>query len=323
MSAYATAFDSWDFALESDRSFRRITLRIGIPFLILALVVPYWQVSGLQEGGGDTLETMYVTLAPEAEPAAKAEEPKPEPEDAPKPEEKKEAPKAEKPQPTPEQLQQQARAVAQKSGVLAMADQLAALRDTSTLAGFDENRPLASDVLAAKAGTGATGGSSALAAQAFAEAAARESGGIANPSSSSATRRTQSGTGLDSRRTTVVQSPIGFGKDKSKPGQDGDKLLAGRTIEEIQQVFDRHKGAFNVIVTKAMRDNPNIGAGKIVVSLTIAPNGTVTDCKMVSSTYNDPEFEAKIIARVKLLNFGAKDVPTFTYPNYPINILPT
>jgi protein TonB len=66
-----------------------------------------------------------------------------------------------------------------------------------------------------------------------------------------------------------------------------------------------------------------MGAGKIVVSLTIAPDGSVTDCKLVSSSFGDPGLEGKIVQRVKLLNFGAKDVPVFTYPNYPINYLPS
>src|SRR3546814_11104000 len=72
-----------------------------------------------------------------------------------------------------------------------------------------------------------------------------------------------------------------------------------------------------------MREDPNIGSGKVVVSLTIAPNGSVTDCKLVSSTFNNPDLERKIVQRVLLLNFGAKDVPAFTFPNYPINFLPS
>lgn len=342
MTVFANNFDSWDYVAESDRSFNRITRRIAIPFLILGLIVPFWQISGLEEGGGDTLEQRFVTLQEDAEPAAKVEEPKPEPEPVPeekpepepekkvepekKPEpEPKPEPKVEKPvplpkpEPTAEQKAEAARRVAEKSGVLAMSDQLAALRDSSTLSGFDSNRRLASgDVLAAKSGTGASGNAT----QAFSDAAGRTSGGVSG-NNSTAARKAQSGTGLDSRRATVKESPIGFGEDKTKPGQDGDKLIAGRTLEEIQSKFDQSKGAFYVIYNRAQRENPNIGAGKIVVSITIAPDGRVTDCKLVSSTFGDPAFEAKVIERVKLINFGPKQVPPFTYPNYPINFLPT
>jgi hypothetical protein len=120
-----------------------------------------------------------------------------------------------------------------------------------------------------------------------------------------------------------VESPVGFGQDRSRPGQGGDSLIAGRTLEEIQLVFDRNKGAITTIYNRAARENPNLGAGKIVISLTIAPNGAVTECKLVSSTFNDPELERKIVQRVLLMNFGAKDVPPYTYPNYPIHFLPS
>ena len=327
MSALAVSMDGWDLGQNADRRFRRTVVAVGIPALIIAIILPFLELSGLQSGGGDTVETRFVSLVPEAEPAQQVEEPAPAPEDQPQPEEAKKAeekqpekveptPVPPKPEPTQAQVMQQAREKAQRSGVLAMADQLAELRDRS-LQGLDSSRPLTTDTITAKAGTGASGGATD-----FSQAAAATSGGIGQTGTAD-TRRSQSGAGLGQRRTTVVESPVGFGQDKSKPGQDGDKLLAGRTLEEIQLTFDRNKGAFYAIFNRAMRDNPNLGAGKIVVSITIAPSGGVTDCKLVSSTFNDPDLERKVIQRVMLLNFGAKAVPEFTYPNYPINFLPS
>lgn len=326
MSALVVSLDGWDLGENADRRFRRTVAWLGIPALIIAIVLPFLELSGLQRGGGDTVEERYVSLVPEAAPAEQVEEPAPAPEDTPEPEqakkaeekpvEKKVEPTPPKPEPTLAQLQQQAREKAQKSGLLAMADQLAELRDRS-LQGLDSSRPLTTDTITAKSGTGASGGATD-----FAQAAAATSGGIGQTGTAD-TRRSQSGAGLGQRRTTVVESPVGFGQDKTKPGQDGDKLIAGRTLEEIQLVFDRNKGAITAIYNRAARDNPNLGAGKIVISLTIAPSGAVTDCKLVSSTFNDPDLERKIIQRVMLMNFGAKSVPSFTYPNYPINFLPS
>lgn len=336
-SSFVTPLDGWNFGEIADQRFRRLNTAILIIFIALSIAIPFIHLTGLQEGGGETLEERYVSFVPDAPPAEKVEEPKPEAEDSkeppkeppkaekPQPEKPKEPPKAEpvkpqpevKPQPTQAQLQQQARQVAQQSGVLAMADQLAELRDQS-LQGLDASRPVSTSRLTAQAGTGATGGSSA----AFADSASRGSSGIGSTGTGDE-RRTQSGAGLGSRRTTVVEKPVGMGPDKTKPGQDGDKLFAGRTLEEIQLTFDRNKGAFYAIFNRAMRENPNIGQGKIVVSITIAPNGMVTDCKVVSSSFNDADLERKIVQRVMLLNFGPKDVPPFTYPNYPINFMPS
>lgn len=320
--------DPWLLAEEADRRFNRL-LTIGLLLLLaLAIALRMFDLTGLQEGGGDNVESQFVSLIPDAEPAKQVEEPAPAPEDQKEPpqqEKPSEKPKQDKPpepktqekpaEPTQQQKIQAARETAQRSGVLAMQQQLADLQSQS-LSGFDSPQPL--ETITAQSGTGATGGSSAT----IERSAASGSGGI-GASGTGETRRTQSGTGLGQRRTTTVESPVGFGQDKSKPGQGGTKLIAGRTLEEIQLTFDRNKGAFYAIFNRAMRENPGLGAGKIVVSLTIAPSGAVTACTLVSSTFNDPELERKIIQRVMLLNFGAKDVPSFTYPNYPINFLPS
>lgn len=324
---YATA-DSWQLPEETDRRFNRIMGTALLLFVILGIIIPLLKLSGLQEGGGDTSEARYVNLLPDAEVAPQVEEPAPAEENKPKPEEaKQETKKQDKPpepkkqeqvvppQPTQEQIVQKARETASRSGVLAMQQQLNELQSQS-LQGFDTPRPL--ETITAKSGTGASGPGSAAA---FERSAASGSSGIG--SSGSGETRRQSGTGLGQRRTTVVESPVGFGQDKTKPGQGGDKPFAGRTLEEIQLTFDRNKGAFSSIFNRASRESSGLGAGKIVVSLTIAPDGSVTDCRLVSSTFNDPDLERKVIQRVLLMNFGAKSVPPFTYPNYPINYLPS
>ena len=61
--------------------------------------------------------------------------------------------------------------------------------------------------------------------------------------------------------------------------------------------------------------------GKIVVRLTIAPNGAVTACTLVSSSYGDADFERKVVERVKLINFGPKSGAPFTM-DYPIQFIP-
>jgi len=94
-----------------------------------------------------------------------------------------------------------------------------------------------------------------------------------------------------------------------------------RSLAEIQQAFDRSKMAFfKAFVRQA--DKHGLGPGKIVVSITISPDGTVKDCHVVSSTYGEKAVNEAIVAEVKKLNFGARDVPEFTYPDYPINFLP-
>lgn len=330
MSVFVLTADGFYFNEIADRRFRRIVTALGIPFLILAFLIPFLELVGLQEGGGDTTEERYISILPDAAIADKVEEPPPAEEKEPEPEPVREPPKPQPkpkveeppapitekpppPQPTKEQLQQEARQVAQRAGINAFSDELAELRDNS-LKGFDAARPLSDEVLTARPGSGGGGGG------AVASSAASGSGGIGTASASAP--RTTSGAGIGQRRTTTVESPVGFGKDLSKPGQDGIKRLAGRTLEEIQLIFDRNKASFYSLFNRALRETPGL-RGKMVVSLTIAPNGSVTACDLVSSELGDPELERKVIQRVLLLNFGAKDVPAFTYPNYPIYFLPS
>lgn len=317
MSAFATS--RWEYSQQAEQRFRLIVRALILVYVVLGIIIPYIKLIGIQAGGGEAGKTRYATLisqkvAPVSQkdqtPAPSPEAPQPEP---PKPREEKQ----QKPEATQEQKLQQARQAVMHKGILAMSDQFADLRDRSVTS-TDSLRPLYS--------TDATGGGRSndpsKTASNFSAAAAKGSTGITAPIPGASERRA-SGTQLDQRLTTTIQSPVGFGRDLSKAGQGGDKLIAGRTLDEIQKTFDRAKSPFYAIFNRAMRENPNIGAGKIIVSLTIAPDGSVTDCRLVSSSFGDASLESRVIQRVKLLNFGAKDVPTFTYPNYPINFLPS
>ena len=95
---------------------------------------------------------------------------------------------------------------------------------------------------------------------------------------------------------------------------------ASRSEEEIALVFDRNKGAIYALYTRALRDKPEL-QGKVVLELTIAPDGSITTCEVVSSELNDPELERKLVARVKSFRFEAKDVGTITVTK-PIDFFP-
>src|SRR3546814_6662342 len=86
------------------------------------------------------------------------------------------------------------------SGLLAMTDQLAELRDQS-LHGLDTNRSLSSDRITAQAGTGASGGSS----ESFTASAASGSSGI-GATGTGDERRLQSGAGLGDRQSPRLNS---------------------------------------------------------------------------------------------------------------------
>ncbi|MDP3857422.1 MAG: AgmX/PglI C-terminal domain-containing protein [Stagnimonas sp.] len=325
MSALAVIrWDGYEYGLDSDRRFRKLLLVVAIPFLLLVLLSSLYKIEGQLRGGGTYDAPVAVELLPSqvAPLAEQIEEPAPAEEDS-KEEPVEAAPKlAEKPvpkpvpnaEPVPDPVET-AREVAKRSGVLAFSQALSELRNKGDASGDDQ--PLLSSKGAASTASG--GASSGESESALASASAGSSG-IGGAGSAGVTR-SQSGTGLGKRRTTNIESPVGYGRDASKAGLSGDARAKGRSYEEIQLQFSRAAGAFNAMYMRALRQDASL-AGKVWINLTIAPDGSVTDANMDESQLNEPDLEAKIIARVKLMKFPAKDVPPFTFKRYWIVFTP-
>jgi TonB family protein len=108
-----------------------------------------------------------------------------------------------------------------------------------------------------------------------------------------------------------IGSPNGIDAGRGGAQRSGTGGKAARTREEIEMVFDRNKSAIYAIYNRALRDTPDL-QGKVVLQLTIAPWGEVTDCRVLSSELKDPELERKLIARIKLFKFEEKDVEALT-----------
>ncbi len=311
-------WDAWQLIEEADRRFRRIFISVAVPAFVLVVLTQLFYVPPAPKPLPEFDSTQYVELLPEPEvkkpePEKPVVEPvkvappkptKPVEQVKPKPVEKPPTPVQTKPEPT-------AKEVAEKSGLLAMKDALSSLRDQN-LSSATSSEPLSSSTITSKSGIGTAASADAIAASATAN-----SGGIrANPNGVTSS---QNGVGVGSRSTGKVSSPLGSGVGPAKGGPPGPE--GGRSASEVQAVFNRNQGPFYAIFNRAARDNADIGRGKIVVRLTIAANGSVLSCTMVSSSYGDAEFERKIIERVKLINFGAKSGPNFTM-DYPINFIP-
>ena len=116
-----------------------------------------------------------------------------------------------------------------------------------------------------------------------------------------------------------VGSPIADLKESSRPTSDGQ--AAGRTDEEIQIVFDRYKAALYRIYNQELRKDPTL-RGKILMRISIEPEGPVSLCKVESSELASPELVDKIVERIKKFNFGPKEGVQKVTILYPIDFLP-
>jgi periplasmic protein TonB len=146
--------------------------------------------------------------------------------------------------------------------------------------------------------------------------------GSAGITSANSSRGFGTGAGsLTGVTTTAVSSAIAAsGANARGPSRSGSSGKAGRSREEIELVFDRNKGAIYSLYSRALREQPEL-QGKMVLEFTVAPSGEVTMCRVVSSELNNPDLEKKIVARVRLFRFEARDVETITTTK-PIDFFP-
>jgi hypothetical protein len=117
---------------------------------------------------------------------------------------------------------------------------------------------------------------------------------------------------------TQASSGIASAAAASRPVSGGPG--PGRTDEEIQIVFDRHKAQLYRLYNLELRRDPTL-QGKMILRLTIEPDGSVSLCQLHASNMNAPDLAAQVVERVKTFNFGAKVVPPVSII-YPIDFLP-
>jgi periplasmic protein TonB len=197
------------------------------------------------------------------------------------------------------------RVKASKSGLLANLDDLAALRDQIDLDKFQKNQQKTTD----------PGDVSQVTRNVISSKAGGTSGGISAPTSSGLASGSGSLRGI---YTTQVKDPnLGSGQAATRAGGSGK---ASRSADEIALVFTKNKGAIDAMYARALRDNPAL-QGKVVIELTIAPSGDITAARVISSELHDAEFENKLVARIRLFKFEAKDVAALTATK-PIDFFP-
>ncbi len=329
MSGYSHALSMpWAYSAGTDARFTRL-VRINLAIcLILGIVMPWLPLPERQAPVIEEpprLATLVLEVKPlpakpnpvvttEPEPVVKSK-----PVVKPEPSVKKKAPpkkavkqplpekstQAKPAKPAPVKPENMARQKAEQAGLLALKDNLADMRQGTTSSNLKKITRLSQ-----------SGGQARKTERAMlTSGTTRASDGIQTAGLS----RNTGGGELAAHSTTQVHSPVGNASG-STGGTDRAGRAAGRSIEEIQMVFDRNKGAIYSVYNRALRKDPTL-QGKVVLQLTIAPSGKVVSCTLISSELKDPTLGQKITQRVKLFNFEPKDVSEITI-TYPIDFLP-
>ncbi len=129
------------------------------------------------------------------------------------------------------------------------------------------------------------------------------------------------GGGMQGVSVSRVASSIGGGGGTADRPMAGGGMMAGRTDEEIQIVFDRYKAALYRLYNRELRKDPTL-RGQMVIRLTIEPDGAVSMCALQSSDMNAPLLADQVVGRIGTFNFGAKEDIAAVTIIYPIDFLP-
>jgi TonB family protein len=293
----------WTPDEDESRRLKKTARTLLIAFAAIGILIPLIPMSERPPPPPLPAEVVRLVLEPPP-PPPKVETKKPEP---PKPEAKPEPKPV--PQPKPVDKQAEARKKAEKAGLLAMKDELEDLRQaleptemsSAPMIGRVEGESRAErSLVTSRTGVGSGGINTGKLSSGFGSGPGNLKGHAAG--------------------TAVPSFADKIGDDRAQASRTGSGGKASRSREEIEIVFDRNKSAIYSLYSRALREQPEL-QGKVVVQLTIAPSGEVTDCRIVSTELNDAELEKKLVARIRMFRFEARDVEAMTTTK-PIEFFP-
>jgi hypothetical protein len=302
----------WTRGGEDDERFRKSLGTALAISLLLALVIPQIEVPIFEPDLALAVPDRVVTLMAKARPL-----PPPPPEPVAQLSEKlveEIVPETAKPKAGPGKGKSEGPGEGPAKGLLAFREQLA---------GIQVNQQLAR--LGAQANVTNAGASSGVVQRSMITTQAPgSSGGINLGELSRGVNGGGSGSGASSiqqvqiaRATSTIAGGGGGGAGKVA----GSGVTAGRTDEEIQIVFDRHKSQLYRLYNRELRRDPTL-RGQMILRLRIEPDGSVTLCELRGSDMRAPDLAAQVVARVRGFDFGAKEGIGPVTILYPIDFLP-
>ncbi|KZZ60641.1 hypothetical protein A3762_03050 [Oleiphilus sp. HI0125] len=202
---------------------------------------------------------------------------------------------------TAEQIKQ-AREVASNSGLLAMQSQMAALSSSVAASGFSSS----------------------------AKQVKAESGplSIGSPDQS-VLSKTSNATAQSEQQIDTRQATLDDQEYSTLQVREEEKALAlaeknaGKTrdMAEVQLVVEGVRSTFNLLYNRALRDDPFL-EGALTLKITILSSGLVSSVEVLEDTLGDPKLVAKLVARMKLTNFGPSNAPELVHV-LPFNFQPS
>jgi len=303
---------------QEDRLFKYLVIAFIIIFLMMGIIVNNLSIPEIKQKklvdiaprlAKLILEKKKIVAPPPLKKVIKKELPKKKKVEK-KPKTKKPVPKQKKkakPKPKPDS-RAAAKKTAQQSGLIALSDELADLRESFDFSDIADEP----QIKTGKKAKAVVSTSAILTAKASAG-----SGGI----KTNTLERKITTSEMAQRKTSSVKSSIQSNKAITAKVTRQKTRTATRSQEEIERVFQKNKGSIFNIYRRELRKDPSL-QGKVVIELTIAANGSVIKCIILSSELKHKKLEKRLISKIKKFKFARKNVDVFTV-TYPIDFLPS
>jgi len=288
---------------QEDRLFKRLVVVFIVIFLLAGIILNNLSLPEIQQ---KQLADVAPRLAKLLLEKKKIPPPPPLKKVIKKPEEKTQAVKKKKPV-VKTDSRAAAKKTAQQSGLIALSDELADLRESFDFSDI-------SDLPQQK--TGKQEETVISTSKLLTANASKGSDGIKTDTLNRQIKSSE----LTQRKTSNVKSTIDNGQLATKSARTSNRS-ASRSQEEIERVFQKNKGTIFSIYNRELRKDPSL-QGKVIIELTIAPNGTVTRCTIVSSELGHAKLEKRLLSKIRKFIFANKSVPVITV-TYPIDFLPS
>lgn len=310
MTTYENIALQWQPDSENNTRFMLFAIFVVLIFLVTAIAMSLVDVPEEERAKVVVPDRVAQFIKNKPKPKPKPVEPKPELKKPPKPKPTVERQKEEKAPLT--EVEKAARDKAEKAGILAFAEELSDLMDSSVV-----DAAVATEV---KAGSGGREDRATVDTDSIIASAGRGSGGVDGGKYAGSVGTTQ----LTQAEIAAVQQSL-FKEDRPAASEREDSARARgdnvRTEEEVIVVIDRNKGQLQALYDRERRKKPGL-KGRIVFEVTISPAGAVTKVRILSSELNEKSLEQRLVARIKALVFEAKAVESVTV-TFPIEFLPS
>ena len=308
----------WHADEEREKAFKNILKKVLIPLLILFLLVPWLsQIEQEYVPDEDRVETVILLdppkpVPPPPPPPVVQEKPKPVP---------VEPPKVAEPKPTPTpKVDDRPKAVAKaptvdtrtsiakSQGLAELSSQLKSLRGSVDVAKM-QNKNVSTNA----GGTVAASDRSVLGADNIVR---KREGIVVNEEIMN-----RELVALAEHQSTEVEGVVGGDSNVGSQYSHLSGQSGKRDMESIRRTLEQTKSSVYTLYQRALLDHPEL-AGKFTFSIVIEPNGSISNLKLVVSELGIAELEDSILARIKQVNFGAKDVSA-TVIEYKFVFLPS